>query len=517
MSEVAVSGAGLTLSALNAAAGDAPLAHGCASGDPAIAALSVDSRQVRPGHVFVAVAGTARDGADFVGFALRQDAAAVVLAPDGVARAEAAVGRPLAQWGVPVLLAGTPRRWLALAAARIAGAQPAVMAAVTGTNGKTSVTHFLREIWEAAGHRAANLGTIGVEGRGFEASGSLTTPEPITLHAMLADLAARGCSHAAIEASSHGLAQHRADGVRLTAAALTHVTRDHLDYHADDAAYLAAKLRLFGAVLPPDGTAVMTREDRSYAPAAEIAAARGQRAITTGRHAAADLRIAEQHFAPDGQRVTLSWQGRDRPFRLNLIGAFQAENVTTAAALALATGIDAETTFAALPGLTTVRGRMELAGRRPGGGAVFVDYAHTPDALASALASIRPHATGRLAVVFGAGGDRDPGKRRLMGAACAAGADLAIVTDDNPRGEDPATIRAAVMQGCPEAQEIGDRAEAILAGVDLVTGPGDVLLIAGKGHEQGQEIAGVMHPFDDAEMARAAIAALDGPDWQEAG
>ncbi|MEM6971280.1 MAG: UDP-N-acetylmuramoyl-L-alanyl-D-glutamate--2,6-diaminopimelate ligase [Pseudomonadota bacterium] len=504
-----------TLSALNRAAGEAPLRAGM--GDPSVAALAVDSRAVRAGSVFVAVAGTRVDGAEFVGYALRQEAAAIVLAPDAVARAEHAVGRPVAEWGVPVLTPAIPRRWLALAAATMAGAQPAVMAAVTGTNGKTSVTHFLREIWEAAGHPAANLGTIGVEGRGFEAPGSLTTPEPITLHAMLADLAGRGCTHAAIEASSHGLAQHRADGVRLTAAALTHVTRDHLDYHASYEDYLAAKLRLFGSVLPEGATAVMTRDDRSYAPAAEIARSRGQRIVTTGRHAEADLRIAAQGFRADGQDLRLSWQGRDWPVRLALVGAFQAENVATAAALALATGEAAETVFPALAHLTTVRGRMELAGRRPGGGAVFVDYAHTPDALASALASIRPHAAGRLVVVFGAGGDRDTGKRPLMGQAAADGVDIAIVTDDNPRSEDPAAIRAAVMAGCPEGQEIGDRAEAILAGVDIVTGPGDVLLIAGKGHEQGQEIAGTLHPFDDAEQARAAIAALDGPDWQEAG
>jgi UDP-N-acetylmuramoyl-L-alanyl-D-glutamate--2,6-diaminopimelate ligase len=315
-----------------------------------------------------------------------------------------------------------------------------------------------------------------------------------------------------MEASSHGLAQHRLDGVRLTAAALTHITRDHLDYHATFEDYVGAKLRLFGDVLPEGATAVIGADDPVFARAKAVAEARGQRVIATGRSEAANLRILGAEFHAAGQTVTFGWEGRRHEVRLGLVGDFQAENVATAAALAIATGVPAETVFAALPKLTTVRGRMELAGRRASGAAVYVDYAHTPDALGSALRALRPHCEGDLVVVFGAGGDRDRGKRPLMGAAAAANADQVIVTDDNPRSEDPDEIRAAVLEGCPRAQDIGGRAEAILAGVDTLREPGDVLLIAGKGHEQGQEVAGQVLPFDDAEQARAAIDALDGED-----
>ncbi|MEL6196465.1 MAG: UDP-N-acetylmuramoyl-L-alanyl-D-glutamate--2,6-diaminopimelate ligase [Pseudomonadota bacterium] len=503
-----------TLGALVGAAGGA---WRCAAPDPAtpVAALAEDSRKVAAGTIFAALPGTRVHGADFVPYALRQDALAIVIDPADLARAEKAAGMPADAWPAPVLLAETPRRWLALAAAAFWAAQPGVMAAVTGTNGKTSTAHFLREIWAFAGHRAANLGTTGIEGDGFEAEGRLTTPEPLILHPMLADLAARGCTHAAMETSSHGLAQHRADGVRLAAAALTHITRDHLDYHASFQDYVAAKLRLFGGVLPAGGTAVLNVDDPSFAEARALAQARGQAVIATGRGEDADLRILEQRFAPAGQRVVFGWAEARYACELSLIGAFQAENVATAAALALATDVPADTVFDALAHLTTVRGRMERAGTRTTGAAVYVDYAHTPDALVSALKSIRPHATGRLVVVFGAGGDRDPGKRPLMGRAAGEGADVAILTDDNPRSEPPAAIRAAVREGCPDAIEIGGRAEANLAGVDALEGPGDLLLIAGKGHEQGQEIAGEIHPFDDAEQARAAIAALDGLDALE--
>ncbi|MGF1554127.1 MAG: UDP-N-acetylmuramoyl-L-alanyl-D-glutamate--2,6-diaminopimelate ligase [Paracoccaceae bacterium] len=475
----------------------------------AVEALAVDSRAVAPGTLFVAVAGARLDGADFVPYALRQDACAVVLAEDAVARAEAAVGRSVGDWGVPVLAVTRPRVWLARAAAAFHGAQPETVAAVTGTNGKTSTATFLRAIWEAAGERAANIGTTGIGGRGFEAEGRLTTPDPLALHAILARLAQAGCTHAAMEASSHGLAQARLDGVRLAAGALTNITRDHLDYHASAEDYVAAKLRLFREVLPEGAAAVLNADDPVYGRARAAAEARGLRVIATGRAEGADLRVLDQRFEPDGQSLTLAWAGRSWPVRLVLVGAFQAENVATAAALALATGLAPETVFPALSRLETVRGRLELAGRRANGAAVYVLYAHPPDALAAAIASIRPHVEGRLVVVFGAGGDRDPGKRAPMGRAVATGADVAILTDDNPRAEDPAAIRAAVREGCPEAIEIGDRAEAILTGVDALAAPGDLLLIAGKGHEQGQEVAGETRPFDDAAQARAAIAALD--------
>ncbi|MEL6766805.1 MAG: UDP-N-acetylmuramoyl-L-alanyl-D-glutamate--2,6-diaminopimelate ligase [Pseudomonadota bacterium] len=491
-----------------------------------VAGLAVDSREVKPGFVFFAIPGTQLDGAEFIPFALRMDAAAIVATSEGAARMA-----PEGGWPVPVLTTETPRRALALAAAAFYGAQPATMAAVTGTNGKTSTAHFLRQIWCAAGLPAASLGTTGIEGGtaavpdAFDGPLGHTTPEPITLHRALAELAAAGCSHAVMEASSHGLAQHRVDGVRLTAAALTHITRDHLDYHADHEAYVAAKLRLFDAVLPEQGTAVINLDDPVGERAMALASARRQRTITTGRDARADLRLMAQHFRTGGQDLVISHEGREHTVALGLVGTYQAENVLTAAALALGTGLSAEAVFAALPRLRTVRGRMELAGHRANGAAVYVDYAHTPGALSSALASLRPHATGNLVCAFGAGGDRDRGKRPMMGEAVALGADMGIVTDDNPRSEDPAVIRAAVFDGARAAlgdrpqrlQNIGGRAEAILAGVDALEGPGDVLLIAGKGHEQGQEVGGQMLPFDDVEQARAAIAVLDGEDLGELG
>jgi len=476
--------------------------------DPAaeVAGIAVDSREVRPGFVFVAVPGTRLDGAAFAQYAIRQGAVAVVATLAGLETIRATVP----DLPVPVFLSETPRAVLARMAARWHGAQPDTVAAVTGTNGKTSVAQFLMQIWRASGHEAAALGTLGVTGQGVEAPLAHTTPDPLVLHAALARLAERGCTHAALEASSHGLAQHRLDGVRLAAAALTNITRDHMDYHASHADYVAAKLGLFGAVLPEGGVAVLNAGDPVFAEASALARRRAQRVIAVGRGAEADLRIADQAFTPTGQRLTLHWQGRAHTVALDLVGAFQAENVAIAAALALATGSPAETVFAALPGLTGVPGRMQRVARRANGASVYVDYAHTPDALASALAALRPHCTGRLAVVFGAGGDRDPGKRVLMGRAAAAGAETVIVTDDNPRTEDPAAIRRQVLAGCPEASEIADRAAAILAAVDALDGPGDVALIAGKGHETGQVIGAETRPFDDAAQARASVAALDG-------
>ncbi|HUF87320.1 MAG TPA: UDP-N-acetylmuramoyl-L-alanyl-D-glutamate--2,6-diaminopimelate ligase [Thermohalobaculum sp.] len=482
------------------AAGPAP--------DPAtrVRGLAVDSRAVREGFVFFAIPGTRLDGARFAQYAVRQGAVAVVATRAGVETARADIGG----LPVPFLVSDNPRRVLALAAARFFAAQPEIIAAVTGTNGKTSTAHFLRQIWEAAGHPAAAFGTTGVEGEGFAEPLRHTTPEPIALHALLARLAARGCTHAAMEASSHGLAQHRLDGVRLRAAGLTNITRDHMDYHADHEAYVAAKLRLFTELLPADGAAVLNAGDPAFPRAREAAAARNLRVIAVGRAAGADLRILDARFHAEGQAVTFGWAGREHRARLRLIGGFQAENLALAAGLAIATGVAPATVFAALPGLSGVRGRMQRAARRANGAAVYVDYAHTPDALASAIDALRPHCAGRLVVVFGAGGERDPGKRPLMGAAVASRADVAIVTDDNPRSEDPAAIRRAILAACPEAHEIGDRAAAILAGVDALTAPGDCLLIAGKGHEQGQEVDGAMLPFDDVDQAQASVAALDG-------
>ncbi len=471
---------------------------------PEITGLSVDSRDTRGGHVFAALPGSRMHGAAFIGAALRMGAALVLTDPAGLALAEAACG-PLA---VPVILSDNPRHALAVAASRWFASQPEVMVAVTGTNGKTSVASFTRQLWEATGETAVNLGTVGVEGA-VSAALSHTTPEPITLHRLLADLADKGVTHAAMEASSHGLDQHRLDGVHLAAAGFTNITRDHLDYHADFEGYFAAKLALFERVLPRRGAAVINLDDPHGPRVRRIAKARGQRLITVGRAEGCTLRVIGQRFDATGQELLYAWGGRSHKARLALIGGFQAHNALVAAGLAIGAGSDAEAVLVALSGLRTVRGRMEKAATRANGAAVFVDYAHTPDALTTALTALRPHVMGRLIVVFGAGGDRDRGKRPMMGAAAAAAADVVYVTDDNPRTEDPAAIRAAVLAGAPEATEIGDRAEAILTAASALQ-PGDALLIAGKGHETGQIVGQDVLPFDDIEQASVAVAALDG-------
>ncbi|MFA5539069.1 MAG: UDP-N-acetylmuramoyl-L-alanyl-D-glutamate--2,6-diaminopimelate ligase [Gemmobacter sp.] len=469
-----------------------------------VTGLAVDSREVREGFLFAALPGSRVHGAEFITYALRMGAGAVLTDAEG-ARIAADV---LVASDAALVVAEDPRQTLAGAAALWFGAQPEVMVAVTGTSGKTSVTSFTRQIWQALGFAACNLGTMGVEGD-WEAPLAHTTPEPITLHRALAAMAAEGVTHAAMEASSHGLDQRRLDGVRLAAAGFTNFSQDHLDYHAGFDEYFAAKAGLFARVLPEDGVAVINTDDERGRQMRDLALGRGQRLLEIGRGEGAALRILGQRYDATGQELRFSWQGAARQVRLDLIGGFQAENVLAAAGLAIGAGAGAEAVLAALPGLRTVRGRMQLAATRANGAAVFVDYSHKPGALVSALQSLRPHVMGRIVVVFGAGGDRDRLKRPLMGQAAAEGADVVYVTDDNPRTEDPAAIRAEVMQGCPDANEVGDRAEAILRGVDAL-GPGDALLIAGKGHESGQEIAGRVYPFDDVEQASIAVAALDG-------
>lgn len=473
-------------------------------GEVRITGLSVDSRTVKDGHLFAALPGSTVHGGEFIQYALRQGAGAILTDKEG-ARIAAA---ELEASGTPVVIAEDPRQTLAYAAALWFGRQPDVMTAVTGTNGKTSVATFTRQLWEALGKRAVNIGTTGIEG-GYAAPLAHTTPEPVTLHRRLAEMAEAGVTHAAMEASSHGLDQRRLDGVRIAAAGFTNLTQDHLDYHGTMEAYFEAKAALFSRLLPEDGTAVINIDDPRGPAMAKIAEARGQDLLTVGRSAGAALRITGQRFDATGQELRFEWNGAARQDRLNLIGGFQAENALVAAGLCIATGSDPQEVFDVLPELSTVRGRMQLAAVRENGAAVFVDYAHTPDALATALQALRPHVMGRLIAVFGAGGDRDQGKRVLMGQAVAAHADIAIVTDDNPRSEDPATIRAMVLDGCPEATETGDRAEAILRGVDALQ-PGDALLIAGKGHETGQVIGDDVLPFDDAEQASVAVAALEG-------
>ncbi len=474
-------------------------------GDEAqITGLAVDSRHVRPGHLFAALPGSAMHGAEFIPYAIRMDAGAILTDRAGAALA----ADVLAASGVPLVVVEDVRQALAWAAALWFGDQPETVAAVTGTNGKTSVATFTRQIWQALGHQAANIGTTGVGGD-FDAPSPHTTPEPVTLHRLLANMAEAGITHAAMEASSHGLDQRRLDGVRLAAAAFTNLTQDHLDYHGDMDSYFTAKAGLFDRILPEDGVAVVNIDDPRGWDVVRLSEARGCDVLTVGRAPDAVMRLLGQRFDATGQDMRFSFAGRTHLVRLPLIGGFQAANALVAAGLAIACGDGADAVANALPRLSTVRGRMELAAQRENGATVFVDYAHTPDAIATALTALRPHVMGRIIAVIGAGGDRDRGKRPLMGQAAAAHADVVIVTDDNPRSEDPAAIRAAVLQGCPEATEVGDRAEAILRGVDALE-PGDALLVMGKGHETGQTVGATVYPFDDAEQASVAVAALDG-------
>ena len=474
-------------------------------GDAEVLGLSVDSRKTRPGHLFAALPGSKIHGAEFIQYALRMGAVAVLTDPEGARLAFDVLEEDP---DVALVVTEDPRAALAYAAALFYGRQPRVMVAVTGTNGKTSVASFTRQIWHLLGHEAANIGTTGVEGA-FSAPSSHTTPEPITLHALLADMAGHGVTHAAMEASSHGLAQRRLDGVHLGAAGFTNFTQDHLDYHASFEEYFAAKEGLFSRVLPDDGVAVIATDDPKGWSLARACEARGQAVLTVGRDEDCALRIIAQRFGATGQELRFHWKKKPQQARLNLIGGFQADNVLVAAGLAIATGSDPQSVFDTFDDLGTVRGRMQRVAKRSNGAAVFVDYAHTPDAVATALKALRPHVMGRIVVVLGAGGDRDKTKRPLMGRAAAENADVVIVTDDNPRSENPAAIRAMVMAGCPEATEVGDRAEAILRGVDMLEA-GDALLIAGKGHETGQVIGDDVLPFDDAEQASVAVAALEG-------
>ncbi len=461
-----------------------------------ITGISADSRAVRPGYLFAALRGLADDGSRFAGDAVAAGAVAVLAATD------AAIG----DLDVPVVRARDPRRVLALLAARFFPAQPEKLVAVTGTSGKTSVAVFARQIFEAAGHRAASIGTIGVVGpRGREAGG-LTTPDPVALHQLLDRLAASdGVSHAAIEASSHGLDQRRLDGLRITAAGFTNLGRDHMDYHSGPADYLGAKLRLFREILPPTATAVINADSDAAVEIIAAAAATGARTMLVGR-SGGDVRIAA--LRPEGLKQHLEFDiaGARHQVTLPLAGAFQADNAALAVGLAMATGVDAEAAVAALAHLKGAPGRLEKVAETSSGAAIFVDYAHKPEALAAALAALRPLASGRLIVVLGAGGDRDPGKRPLMGGIARQHADMVIVTDDNPRSEDPAGIRAEILAGAPGATEIAGRGEAIATAVAMLHA-GDVLCIAGKGHETGQTIAGKTLPFSDHEAVVEAVAA----------
>ena len=464
--------------------------------DPVITGVTADSRKVAPGSLFVALPGTAADGRAFIPQALAQGAAAV-LAPSDTDAGLA-----------PVLVtSGDVRRAYAIAARSFYGAQPATCVAVTGTNGKTSVAAFCRQIWAGLGLHAASMGTLGVLTQSGnvnrELTGpGLTSPDAADAARMLADLAADGVTHLALEASSHGIDQRRLDGVSLKAAAFTNLTQDHLDYHGDMTAYRAAKLRLFEALLPRGRTAVLNADSDAYSSFAAASIMSGLGVMGVGERGR-DLSLVSRRAVPEGQRLTIEVRGVMHEILLPLAGAFQASNALVAAGLCIAGGETPERVLAALEGITGAQGRLQ---RIPGSarGEVYVDYAHTPDGLETVLKALRPHATGRLIVVFGAGGDRDRAKRPLMGEIAGRLADVVIVTDDNPRSEDPAAIREAVRAGCREAKDIGDRRAAIRAAIEQMR-DGDVVVIAGKGHEQGQIVGGVTHPFDDATEAAEAL------------
>ena len=464
--------------------------------DPEIVGLTADSRAVKPGFLFAALPGVKANGAQFISAALAKGAIAV-LGGEG----------SLAVDAVATVIDLNPRQRLAQVAARFYDSQPRTIVAVTGTNGKSSIASFVREIWAALGHKAASFGTVGVVSPAGTKTLSHTTPDPIEIHRLFGELVDEGVDHVAFEASSHGLAQYRVDGVRIQAAAFTNLTRDHLDYHDTFEAYEQAKLRLFSEVLPPDGVAVINTDSPSADHFVRVAHARGQRVIGVGE--SGDLRTLSRTPTGNGQRLVVSWEGREHKIELPLAGAFQASNAMVAAGLVIGLGGDADAVFAALGGLKGAPGRLEKVAAAPSGAPVYVDYAHTPDALETILKALRPHTQGRLWVVFGCGGDRDAGKRPLMGAAAKALADKIIVTDDNPRTEDASAIRRAVLKGATGAQEIGDRAKAIEAAI-LGAERADVVVIAGKGHETGQIVGNEIRPFNDAEEVRAVVARTKG-------
>jgi len=457
-----------------------------------ITGLAVDSRQVAPGYLFAALPGVNTDGGRFIADALSRGAAAI-LVPEGMQT----------EIGVPVMTDPDPRRRLALIAARFFGAQPKTAVAVTGTNGKTSVASFLRQLWAEEGFQAASLGTIGVISPSGTQTLRHTTPEPIELHAILAGLARDGVTHLALEASSHGLQQRRLDGVVLAAGAFTNLSRDHLDYHASFEDYFAQKLRLFRDLLPPGACAVVDMDSEASARVVDEAKSRGLTLVTVGRDGET-LRLVSIGVDGFAQVLGIEHDGKRYDVRLPLVGGFQAANALVAAGLAMATGASAQDVLPRLATLQGARGRLDLAGTAPGGAPIFVDYAHTPDALAKALQALRPYVANRLLVVFGCGGDRDKGKRPQMGAAAVAGSDAAIVTDDNPRSEEPAAIRREILAAAPGAVEIGDRAQAIAEAVAMLK-KGDVLLVAGKGHETGQTVGTTVIPFSDHDAVAAAL------------
>jgi len=461
----------------------------------AVSGLAVDSRTVKPGDLFFALAGSKTDGARFIDSAIASGAVAI-----------AGDNPPQGDRRVPFVRTPNPRRALALAAAKFFSRQPQTIAAVTGTSGKTSVAAFTRQIWQRLGHVSASIGTIGLVSPKRTIYGSLTTPDPIALHRQLDEIADDGVTHLAFEASSHGLDQYRLDGVRISAGGFTNLTRDHMDYHPDVAHYLAAKLRLFGDLVIADGAAVISADHDCSPAVIDAARARGLRIIAVGSKgdgAGEGIGLIDADIDGFAQKLTLEHRGRKYAIRLPLVGEFQIENALVSAGLAIGTGSAPDQVFEALEQLEGAKGRLERVAER-NGAPIFVDYAHKPDALAKALQALRPYAKRKLVAVFGAGGDRDAGKRPLMGAIAAEYADTVIVTDDNPRSENPDQIRAAILAAATGAKDIGDRAEAIRVAIAGLQ-PGDALLIAGKGHETGQIVGNSTLPFSDHDAVAAAL------------
>jgi UDP-N-acetylmuramoyl-L-alanyl-D-glutamate--2,6-diaminopimelate ligase len=459
-----------------------------------IRGLTADSRSVQPGFVFAALPGSAVDGARFIPQAIAKGAVAVL------------AGRNDITADVPVIRVGNPRLTFARMAARMFGRQPDLIVAVTGTNGKTSVASFVREIWTAMGFRAASLGTVGVVGPSGTIALEHTTPDPMTLHGIAAALSDDHVQHLAIEASSHGLDQYRLHGLRIAAGAFTNITRDHLDYHATFEDYFDAKMRLFEELLQPGTSAVINADSPQGAEVAARAISHGLKSFTVGRNGTA-LKLLSAERDGFGQRLEVQGPAQRHSLLLPLVGDFQTSNALVAAGLVIATGGEEVLAMHALESLKGAKGRLDLAAYARGNAPVFVDYAHTPDALENAILSLRPYVKGRLAVVFGCGGDRDKGKRPQMGAISARLADRVYVTDDNPRNEDAASIRRDIMVAAPGAIEIGDRAQAIRAAVEDLK-QGDILLVAGKGHEEGQKIGDQVNPFSDHDAVKAAVAGL---------
>ena len=460
--------------------------------EAAVTGFAIDHRNVTKGNVFGAFRGARFDGESFIPQAIAHGAVAVVARPEAMVE------------GAVHIADTEPRRRFAQLAGDYYGPYPEVIVAVTGTNGKTSTVEMARQMWRLGGQRSASIGTLGVTTADDQVKTGLTTPDIVTFLSNMAGLERMGISHVAYEASSHGLDQFRSEGLPVRAAAFTNFSRDHLDYHSDMDSYFAAKMRLFDEVVDGDGTAVVWTGDAKSDEVIAHVCARGLKLITVGP-GAETIALTEQVPTPLGQRLLLRHEGRELTLTLPLIGAYQANNVLTAAGLLLATGSDPADVLGAMGRVSPVRGRLERAVISRAGAPVYVDYAHTPDALEAAIAALKPHVEGKLIIVFGAGGDRDKGKRAPMGAVAGRLSDIAIVTDDNPRTEDPAEIRRDVMQGAVGATEIGDRRAAIAEAIRLA-GTGDIVLVAGKGHETRQVIGDRVLPFDDALVARECAA-----------